>query len=125
MTVKVAVKQKVKRLDLTRYNHQQFVDAMLCPVNRDMTRREHNCDDKALWENGGVWLMEHYIKFGGAEAWAKHRDEYEVETEVTVIKEIPVMVFLLEKVTPHLRTARILLVKVVQVGSALCHTAVK
>ena len=125
MTVKVAIKQKVKRLDLTRYNHDQIIDALLCPVNRDMTRREHSCDDKELWKNQGVWLMEHYIKFGGAEAWSKHRAEYEYETEVTVIKEIPVLVFLVEKITSRLLGLRLLFVQVIQVGSTLCHTAVK
>lgn len=73
------VKRKV--FDIKKYTHDQIVDALLCPVNRDMTRREHSCDDEALWKNKGQWLIEHYINFGGATAWAKHRAEYEYEIE--------------------------------------------
>ena len=73
---------KRKVFNIRRYTHDQIVDALLCPINRDMTRREHSCDDEALWKNKGEWLIEHYIKFGGAEAFAKRREEYYEEEEV-------------------------------------------
>lgn len=67
--------------NLAKYTLDQIKDALLCPVNRDMTRREHSCDDRALWEDGGKKLMDHYLKFGGAEAWAKKRAQYEFVVE--------------------------------------------
>ena len=72
---------KKRVFNLKRYTHDQLVDALLCPVNRDMTRREHSCDDEALWKNHGEWLIQHYIEFGGAEEWAKRREEYYEERE--------------------------------------------
>ena len=127
MNITVREKHKVKKLDITKYNHDQIVDALLCPVNRDMTRREHSCDDRALWENRGQWLIEHYVNFGGATAWAKHRPEYVFETEVEeeVIKEISVWTFLFERIGPHLFKIHFITRQILHRGSSLCHVAVK
>lgn len=125
MTIRVQERRKVKKLDITRYNHDQIVDALLCPVNRHMTRVEHGCNDKALWENGGVWLMEHYINFGGAAEWAKRRERYEFETEELITREISIWVFLVEKISPHLVKVRVIIERALHSGSSLCHTAVK
>lgn len=127
MPIIVKEKRVVKKIDLAKYNHDQIVDMLLCPLNRDMTRREHNCDDRALWENRGQWLIEHYVNFGGAAEWAKRRSDYMRETEEVVEREIPVWAFLIEKINPHPLLLKVLLyIKLIlHNGSALCYVAVK
>ena len=66
--------------DHQAFMRQQVIEALTCPVNRDMTRREHGCDDWALYRNP-EWLVQHFARNGGAEAFAKHRAKY--------IREIP------------------------------------
>ena len=72
------VKHKV--LNIKKYNHDQLVDMLTCPLNRNGTREEHSCDDWELYKHP-EWLVEHYLKHGGAEHWAKRRAEYEVEID--------------------------------------------
>jgi len=55
-------------------NYPQIVEALTCPVNRDMTRVEHSCDDRELFHHP-EWLIAHYITNGGAIAFAKRREE--------------------------------------------------
>lgn len=62
--------------DIRHYSHAQIVDALTCPVNRHMTRVEHDCNDQDLYENP-EWLLAHYVKHGGAKAFAKRRKEFE------------------------------------------------
>lgn len=104
------MKRKTEFFDIQNYTRDQIVDALLCPVNRDMTRREHGCDDKVLWENKGRWLLEHYVRFGGAEAWAAHRPEYTRLIEV----EISVWIIIIEKI--NIQTFRFLIL-----GTRLAH----
>jgi hypothetical protein len=49
-----------------------MIEALLCPINRDGTRREHGCDDMGLFNNP-QWLIEHYIQNGGAKEFEKRR----------------------------------------------------
>jgi len=77
--------------DLKRYLHCQSLDALLCPINREMTRREHECDDWALLKNPG-WLMIHYEANGGAVAFAKRRAEFIRKVEVPDIPEEDYMI---------------------------------
>lgn len=58
-----------------KYNLEEVIIALTCPVNRDSTRREHLCDDWALFENPD-WLLEHFTLNGGAEEYAKRRQEF-------------------------------------------------
>jgi hypothetical protein len=60
---------------MRKYTRDQIIDALNCPINRHCTRVEHNCDDWALHEHP-MWLIEHYIKCGGAKEFAKRRDQY-------------------------------------------------
>ncbi len=73
-----------KAVDLSAYNLAQKADCALSAKNRHGTRVEHNCDDKALEERPD-WLMDHYIKHGGAE-WAaeKLRPRYLKDIEIPV-----------------------------------------
>lgn len=43
---------------------------------------EHSCDEHALHKHPD-WLLDHYIKCGGAVYWATKRKEYEIEVEET------------------------------------------
>jgi hypothetical protein len=63
------------RFDMTAYTRDQIKDAFLCPINRHSTRVKHKCNDFELYEHP-EWLMDHYIKCGGAKEFAKRRDEY-------------------------------------------------
>ena len=65
----------VEKFDLHHFNDAQVIDALTCPVNRDMTRREHDCDDWALYKNPG-WLLAHYIMNGGADEFRKRRKDF-------------------------------------------------
>ena len=58
-----------------KYNMEQTIIALTCPVNRDCARRKHHCDDKALFENQ-EWLVEHFVNNGGKEAFQKRREEF-------------------------------------------------
>jgi hypothetical protein len=53
-------------------NLMQAVEALTCPVNRFATMREHSCNEYELFLHP-EWLIEHYAKYGGAEAFAKRR----------------------------------------------------
>ena len=70
-----------------KYNYDQIVDALTCPVNRHMTRIEHSCNDQDLYEHP-EWLVNHYVKHGGREAFALRREEYvrEILTEEETIE---------------------------------------
>jgi hypothetical protein len=63
---------KVKKFNSHKYNDDQVIEALTCPVNRHCTRVEHNCDD---WElhNHPEWLIIHFIENGGAVEFAKRR----------------------------------------------------
>ncbi len=61
--------------DLGRYTRTQLQEALTCPLNRDMTRREHECDDWELFRYP-EWLMSHYLENGGAKAFASRRAEF-------------------------------------------------
>ncbi len=70
------VNKRIPKLDLALYTREQIVEAMTCPVNRHSTREEHNwCSDEELHLHP-EWLMEHYIRCGGAEEFAKRRAEF-------------------------------------------------
>lgn len=71
-----------KAVDISAYNLAQKADCVLSLKNRHGTRIEHNCDDKALEEHP-EWLIEHYIKYGGA-VWAaeKLRPRYLKDIEI-------------------------------------------
>lgn len=111
------MRRKVTKFDITGYTQAQIIDALLCPVNRDMTRREHACTDEDLWRDGGRWLMEHYIKFGGAKAWAKHRPEYEHTVEV----DIPVWVIVVERIRPPLARVPFFITRILHLGAVVSH----
>jgi len=61
-----------------RYAQAQMIEALTCPVNRHMTRVERGCTNQDLFENPD-WLLDHYIRFGGAKAFEKRRSEFETE----------------------------------------------
>ena len=54
---------------------QILIDPLTCPITRQGTRVEHDCDDWDLWRNPNL-LLEHYIKNGGATAFARKREEF-------------------------------------------------
>ena len=70
-----------KVFDHIAFMQRQTIDALTCPVNRDWTRREHQCDDWMLYQHPD-WLIEHYIRNSGAVEFAKHRADFfwEIET---------------------------------------------
>lgn len=72
----------VKKFNSHKYNDDQIIDALTCPVNRHCTRVEHDCDDWTLYKHPD-WLLEHYIRCGGAKEFAKRRlnKEYWIEQE--------------------------------------------
>jgi len=54
-------------------NAKQVEEAFLDPLNRLGTMQEYKCDDYGLYLNRN-WLILHYIKFGGAIAFAQERE---------------------------------------------------
>ena len=68
----------MKVFNTRAYTQAQLMEALTCPVNRHMTRIEHGCNDRELFKHPD-WLLDHYVKFGGAEAFAKRRSEFEKE----------------------------------------------
>jgi hypothetical protein len=58
-----------------KFNLEEAIIALTCPVNRDCTRRERLCDDFALFENPD-WLLDHFSKNGGTEEFKKRREEF-------------------------------------------------
>ncbi|MFA6430536.1 MAG: hypothetical protein WC229_01430 [Candidatus Paceibacterota bacterium] len=62
--------------DLNAYNTKQIIEILTCPVNRHATRIEHNCDDWELYKHP-EWLVEHFVKNGGAEAFAQKRLDFQ------------------------------------------------
>jgi hypothetical protein len=60
----------------------QLVEALTCPLNRHGTRVEYNCDDWGLFQNP-QWLIFHFIENGGAAEFAKRRDNFFIEIEVS------------------------------------------
>jgi hypothetical protein len=72
---------KKKVFNFKKYTQDQIIDALTCPLNRHATRVEHNCDDWELHKHP-EWLINHYIKCGGAEYWATKREQYIEEREV-------------------------------------------
>ena len=77
---------KIKVFDTTAYNRQQLIEALLCPINRNGTREEYRCDDWGLFKNP-QWLLEHFMKYGGAEAFARHREDFWKQVEIPDITE--------------------------------------
>jgi hypothetical protein len=65
-----------KKFKMLKYNQDQIVDALTCPVNRHCTRVEHGCDDWEMYKHP-EWLLEHYIRCGGAKEFAKRRQNQE------------------------------------------------
>lgn len=63
------------RFDIARYKLDQIVEALTCPINRHATCVKHNCDDNYLHEHPEL-LINHYNDHGGAEAYARHRNEF-------------------------------------------------
>lgn len=63
-----------KKFLFAKYNHDQIVEALTCPVNRHCARVAHGCDDWELFKHPN-WLLEHFVLNGGAKAFAKHREE--------------------------------------------------
>ena len=72
----------MKKFNQHKYLDDQIWEAFLCPVNRHCTRVEHSCDDWELFKHP-EWLLEHFIRCGGAEEFAKRRTDkaYWVEQE--------------------------------------------
>lgn len=66
--------------DYSRYVLAQKIEALTCPVNRDSTRREHNCNDMDLFHHP-EWLMENYIKKGGSDRFRERRAQFMIEVE--------------------------------------------
>ena len=62
----------MKTFDMHKYSDDQIKDAFTCPVNRHCTRVEHDCNDWDLY-NHPEWLLDHYIRCGGAKEFAKRR----------------------------------------------------
>lgn len=75
----ITVTQEI--FDLGRYTRTQLQEALTCPLNRDMTRREHECDDWELFRHP-EWLMRHYLENGGAIAFASRRADFVRQVEV-------------------------------------------
>jgi hypothetical protein len=71
----------LKIFDARRFMLDQVIVALTCPINRDCTRKEHQCDDWELFKHPD-WLIRHFIENGGAEAFARRREEYYQEQEV-------------------------------------------
>jgi len=58
-------------------NGRQILESFLCPVNRHCTRLEYKCsDDDFVKGNNHDFLIKHYALNGGAEAFAKKREEF-------------------------------------------------
>lgn len=72
----------IRKFLFAKYNQDQIVMALTCPVNRHCSRVEHNCDDWELFRHP-EWLLEHFITNGGAKEFAKRRQnkEYWIEQE--------------------------------------------
>lgn len=66
----------MKKFNMHKYNDDQIIEALTCPVNRHCTRVEHNCDDWELFKHPN-WLIEHFIRCGGAVEFAKRRTNQE------------------------------------------------
>lgn len=71
----------MQKFNQHKYNDDQILDALTCPVNRHCTRVEHGCDDWTLYLNPN-WLLEHYIRCGGAVEFANRRQNKEYWMEV-------------------------------------------
>jgi len=52
--------------NLTDDVRHHVVPAFLCPINREATMIEHNCDEHGLFENP-KWLLEHYFEKSGVQ----------------------------------------------------------
>jgi hypothetical protein len=63
-------------------NYKQVEQAFLDPLNRLGTMQEHKCDDYGLYLHPN-WLVIHYIKFGGADAFALERERMLALAEMT------------------------------------------
>ncbi len=70
-----------KIFDNHHYCDAQIIEAFTCPINRDCTRKEHNCDDWHLYKNPKL-LIKHFIENGEAIEFAKRREEFMKEIEV-------------------------------------------
>jgi hypothetical protein len=76
----------VKKLNVRKYNHDQIVDALLCPLNRFATMVEHSCNEYDLHKHP-EWLLEHYVRCGGAVYWASKREQYMEEKQDELEKQ--------------------------------------
>ena len=66
---------RMPEFDHHGYTMEQVIEALTCPVNRHATRVQHSCNDYELFKNP-QWLLDNYIHNGGAEGFARRRDEY-------------------------------------------------
>jgi hypothetical protein len=71
----------MKKFLSLKYNQDQIVEALNCPINRHCTRVEHCCDDWELHLHP-EWLLEHFISHGGAVEFAKRREDKRYWMEV-------------------------------------------
>lgn len=69
------MQNRIPEFDHRGYTTEQIHEALTCPVNRHTTRIKYACNDYDLFLNP-QWLLENYIKEGGAEGFAKRRSEY-------------------------------------------------
>ena len=95
----------VKSIDTGAYLLAQKADAVLSRENRHGTREEYRCDDRTLEEHP-EWLIKHYIEHGGA-VWAAKALRHRYMKDF----EIPVHVYLLERVREMIRYFKKLPVK--------------
>ena len=66
------------KFNLHKYNDDQVIEALTCPINRHAVRTKYGVDDWWLHDHKDVLIM-HWIQNGGAVAFAQRRKEYEQE----------------------------------------------
>lgn len=80
--------------DHSAYMREQVIIALTCPLNRWATKVEWSqklrrpVDDNDLFQNP-QWLVDHFIQYGGAEAFAKRRPEFVRKKKVEVVVPDP------------------------------------
>jgi hypothetical protein len=66
---------KEPKFDFRRYELDQIIEALTCPINRHATRVEHDCTDWELHKNPKLLII-HFIEKGGAVEFSKRRGEF-------------------------------------------------
>lgn len=66
---------KEPKFDFRRYELNQIVEALTCPINRHETRVKHGFTDWDLHKNP-KFLIVHFIEEGKAEEFSKRRSEF-------------------------------------------------